>query len=100
MAWERGKYYTRSRWVNGRVVRDYVGAGPIGRLVADMDAASHEDRKAKATEFIESRIEAEGHDEKLRALERMAEVLTRAALVAAGCRQHHRGEWRRQREPN
>jgi hypothetical protein len=29
MGWDRGRYYTRSRKVNGRVVREYVGTGPV-----------------------------------------------------------------------
>mgnify|MGYP001195279299 CR=1 FL=1 len=38
MSWEyrgkQGPYYTRTRKVNGRTVREYIGAGLPGRLAA------------------------------------------------------------------
>ena len=38
MGWETrergGWYYTRSKWVNGRVTREYVGTGALGKVVA------------------------------------------------------------------
>jgi hypothetical protein len=40
--WERrqrgGHYYTRSHKVYGRVVREYVGTGPLAKLAAETDA--------------------------------------------------------------
>jgi hypothetical protein len=38
MGWERGRYYTRSRREGGRVVREYVGAGPAAALISQFDA--------------------------------------------------------------
>ena len=98
MGWERDKYYTRSRKVNGRVVRQYVGGGVVGQMAAQMDADKRARREAEKEVAAEIREEAEWSDEDLAAVDRLADTLVRAALVAAGCHQHHRGEWRRKRE--
>jgi hypothetical protein len=48
MGWDKGRYYTRSRKDNGRVVREYVGAGQLAALAAQMDALEREKREAEA----------------------------------------------------
>ena len=51
MGWEvRGKkrYYTRSRRVGGRVVREYVGTGPVAEVAATLDALRRAERQAAA----------------------------------------------------
>ena len=97
MPWS-GNYYYRSVRVDGKPRRQYVGSALIGQLAAQVDAEARERREIETAQAKEVRAEAEWHDEELRAVERLADVLARAALVAAGCRQHHRGEWRRKRE--
>jgi hypothetical protein len=97
MGWDRGRYYTRSRKVNGRVEREYVGAGPVAELVAKMDATQRQEREARQAEKRARRAEIEALDAPLEALDELAELVARAALVAAGFRQHKRGEWRKRR---
>jgi len=45
MGWDQGKYYTRSRKVNGKVIRTYVGCGLHGQLAALEDANKREQLK-------------------------------------------------------
>ncbi len=100
MGWEKrergGLYYTRSRKVDGRVVREYFGTGPLAEIVAledDLERLQKEEERAYCREERERLEQSAGF---LRELEEACEVLTRAHLLAAGCRKH-RGEWRRRR---
>jgi hypothetical protein len=101
MAWERrergGLYYTRSRRVEGRVAREYVGGGVVGELAARADAEERESREAQAAK---SRAEVRRLEELAALVARLcevAEVLARAHLIAGGWHRH-KGEWRRRRE--
>jgi hypothetical protein len=97
MGWDRGRYCTRSRKVRGRVVRQYVGAGPLGELVAELDAWGRAERAARAAAWRAEQARLQGLDELVSELNDLADLAARAALVAAGFRRHKRGEWRRQR---
>jgi hypothetical protein len=104
MAWERrgnGLYYYRSKRVNGKVVKEYVGAGPVASMVADAEATArqvddmlHSERRAKQEE---SRERFEAVDAPISDFNEAAQVLAKAALLAAGYHRHERGEWRLRR---
>lgn len=102
MSWEQreggGRYYTRSYREGGRIVREYIGSGPIAELVAFRDEADRQRREEEARAWMEERESLENLDGTAGELCELAELLTRAALVAAGYKQHHRGEWRKPRE--
>jgi hypothetical protein len=102
MGWERrargGRYYTRSRKVDGRVIREYVGTGPLAEAMAEIEQARRSERQAET-------LERRDRDKRLDAAEaplddfcRMTEALARGALLLAGFRRHNRGEWRKTRE--
>ena len=101
MGWEqreRGtRYYTRSKRVNGRVTKEYIGSGPIAELMALRDEAERRHREEEARAWKEESEGFERLDRTAGDLFELAELLTRAALVAAGYRQHNRGEWRKPR---
>ncbi len=102
MAWEQrergGLYYTRSRKVDGRVVREYVGTGPLAELASEADARERRRREEEAEAWREERERMEALEAPIEELCEAAEVLAHAALVAAGFRRHNRGEWRKRRE--
>lgn len=99
--WERrergGLYYTRSKKVNGEVVREYVGGGVLGELAARMDSLERRQREEEAAAWKEEREQMEALDGLTEELYEAAEVLAKAALVASGYHQHKRGEWRKRR---
>jgi hypothetical protein len=97
VGWERGLYYTRSKKVNGRVVREYVGSGQLGALAAQLDEIERERRADEAEERRAVCAELNELATALSDLDERCDLLTRAALIVAGYRQHKRGEWRKQR---
>src|SRR6266508_5922658 len=100
MGWEvRGgrRYYTRSRKVNGRVVREYIGAGPVAELAAAADALRRADRRADAEARRAAQARWQAALTPSLELSRTIDLLTRATLLAAGYRQHARSSWRRKR---
>jgi len=103
MGWEKrergGLYYTRSKKVGGRVIREYVGGGTLGHLTALQDAQERRRQEEEAALWNEERERLEALLAPVEDLCEAAEILYRAALLSAGYRRHQRGEWRRQREP-
>ena len=102
MSWEcprgKGRYYTRSRRVGGRVVREYLGTGPAAERAAAQDAERRAERLALAAE---KRLQAERSREVAALLEafcQLTDQLLAAALTEAGYHQHDRGAWRRARK--
>ncbi len=101
--WERrergGLYYTRSRKVNGKVVREYIGGGLLGELAAQMDADTRQRREEESAALREDKQRTAELEEPIDELCESTDLLVKAALLAAGYHQHNRGEWRKRREP-
>jgi len=96
MSWS-GRYYYRSVRVNGQPRREYVGAGRVAALAAQLDDLERQERELKQAAERESRADAQALDELVSDFDAAADDLACAALLAAGCRQHNRGEWRKRR---
>ena len=100
MAWEQRKrggwYYTRSRRINGRVVREYVGGGLRGELAAAEDARKRAVREAQRKARAEEQQRLSRQDVPLEKLNTLCSELVQQLLEAAGHYQR-RGEWRKRR---
>src|SRR5262245_25379709 len=96
MPWT-GPYYYRSIRVNGQPRREYVGAGEIAQLAAQLDALERTERELKQAVERKARADAEAIDELVSDFNAAADDMACAALLAAGRRQHNRGEWRKRR---
>ncbi|MCO6045917.1 hypothetical protein NG895_18615 [Aeoliella sp. ICT_H6.2] len=98
MAWDHGgRYYTRSRKVNGRVMREYVGGGEMGAMAAELDALRREQREQERMLWKAEQEELAMFDEQVAKCCEYGEVIAAAAMTAAGFH-FHRGEWRRRRD--
>ena len=98
MGWDKGgRYYTRSRRQNGRVVREHIGGGVLGQLAAQMDAIDREKRLAERAAARAEWDEMATLDAPVEKFNDLADLLVQAALFAAGYHQHNRGEWRKRR---
>ena len=98
MAWRRGGAgATPAAGNGGRVVREYVGTGPLAELIAELDAAERARRRAGAERPGAERARLAPLEAATDALDGLAEALARAAPAAHGYRRHKRGAWRRRR---
>jgi hypothetical protein len=107
MPWEDrpgGRYYYRAKKIKGRVVKEYVGAGPKADAAAAEDAHAREVREAqrRATHEQLSALKQEWANplEEFNSFSTLCEALVAAALLAEGFHQHDRGAWRKRRMPS
>jgi hypothetical protein len=98
VGWDKGgRYYTRSRKVGGKVVREYVGCGPDAALIARMDAVERQRRDTAREDLRTQKAQLDELAARLDELIDTSELAACAALAAAGYRRHNRGEWRKSR---
>jgi hypothetical protein len=99
MAWETrkrgGRYYYRCQRVGGRVIKQYIGRGPVAEAAAREDQHAREARRATQEAARLRREEAAAIDALIASYLKGSADVIRSALNDAGLHQHHRGEWRR-----
>ena len=99
MGWEtrgNGRYYYRKVRDGGRVRSEYLGAGVVAEMLADIDDDARHDAKRQRRAWLAA-VEAERRTgATLAQVDRIVSTMTAAALIAAGYHTHRR-QWRRQR---
>ena len=99
MGWETrsgNRYYYRKRWVNGRPVSEYVGAGMAAIWAEVLLGIERYERQAAAAEWRRV-VEAERQAARaLAEVDAVTHALTAAVLIVNGYHVHKR-QWRKQR---
>jgi flagellar biosynthesis/type III secretory pathway chaperone len=95
MGWDRGYYY-RAHKLNGRVVREYIGAGLPGRLCSELDALERQRREEKREEERKQREDLDALDAPVDELSELVDRLASVTLEAAGFHRR-KGQWRKRR---
>ena len=102
MSWESrkngGRYYTRSRRVNGSIVREYVGTGPLAEISAELDEFERECRAEQREADRLIREQQTELDLQSKSYADLVDMIARISLVAGGCYQHNRGTWRKRND--
>ena len=98
MSWEQrtrgNRYYTRSKKIDGRVVREYLGCGPAAEQAAAEDAARRAAQEATRAQQQELRLV----ERQVATLCALVDAQITAHLSTNGYHRHHRGEWRKLRK--
>lgn len=91
----RGRYWYRSKRKGHQVVTEYLGAGDVAALWADVDVMDREERE-RARAAFRAEVEAQrAIDGQLAALGGALREWVSAVLLAHGYHMH-KGQWRRQ----
>lgn len=101
MSWEtrrgRGRYYTRTRRIGGKNVREYVGTGPVAESAAAEDACRRAERDSARAARKAVNAQSEELSSMYATLDASTNLLVNATLLSAGYHQHDRGHWRRRK---
>jgi len=101
MAWETRRngrcYYYRSKRVEGRVVKEYLGCAAWVESAVWLDGRDRETEKNERCARSAERDRVDALDAAVAALYQETEAALVAVLTAAGYHRHDRGAWRKQR---
>jgi len=98
MAWEKHgdrEYFYRSVRQDGRVKKIYYGAGPHAKFAASADALRRAERQAEDEKRRSQKEQLETALALSQEFDRLCDLLTNAALLAAGYHRPSRHFWRK-----
>src|SRR5579884_4407493 len=97
MSWDKSKtgkrYYSQSKRVGDKILRTYIGGGPLAQVIALEDAKRREERRRL-------RADLESHLAIIASIDRFCaevDLVMARHLSGKGYHQHNRGEWRKKR---
>lgn len=96
MTWRDGKYYQRSKRVDGDVVTEYVGTGIQAQAAALLDERERMQRKAKQELERREQKRQDDLDRELSEVDDLIRALVGGVMLASGHRSHKR-QWRKKR---
>jgi hypothetical protein len=100
MSWERrrkGRFYYAATRRDGRVVKKYMGRGPVAELSALQADVARAKRDAEADALRAEKKRLDGPERLVEVLDRECTLVMAASLMAAGFRRQNYGPWRKQR---
>jgi hypothetical protein len=89
-------YYYRKVWARGTCYSEYVGAGYLGALCAQLDEHDRWQLKAERHKLRQAIAEQDEIDNQIDELGQRLDELVTAALLVAGYHRHKR-QWRKAR---
>src|SRR5690606_27129478 len=96
MAWEERNgrsYYYQKRREGERVVSQYIGAGYVATLAAQLDQIERERRAAERAQWHRQQAVHAALDSEIAEYARLVQTITAAVLLASGCHRPKR-QWR------
>ena len=94
----RGAYYTRTKRVGGKVVREYVASGELALLIASLEADQRTADGLRKQAEQDELDRARSVEDTLDTICQIGDTVAQAVLLSAGYHRHHAGEWRKRRE--
>lgn len=88
------RYAYKSRRVDGRIIKEYIGTGKRAEILVQQDLAARIQRGVEQQQWLCAWSKNESARQPLDALCGWSRLLTHAVLVLGGCYLHKGHEWR------